>query len=144
MESCAPHASLWQCQLNLGLKKNVFPHQSNFWRKASHVLNSPELRYRSDSSSDLKLVMKFQISNIPLNSSQILSSDLGFIQTLWGRMPKCLSVCHILGGTPWDPTMKHPSSAMVLKPPSCRTEPPTCSLAPGEICGTEGNVGRRE
>lgn len=118
--------------VTLGLKKNVFPHQTNFWRKASQVLNSPELRYRSDSSSVLKLVIKFQISIIPLNSSQVLPSDLGFIQILWGGMPKCLSVCHILGWTPWDPTMKHPSSAMVLKPPHC--------LLMHLFCGTWGNV----
>lgn len=91
----------------------MFLHQTNFWREASQVLNSPELRqrYGADSSSDLKLVVKFQISNIPLNSSQILSSNLGFIQILWRHTPKYLLTHHILCGTPWGPTM-------IVAPPS--------------------------
>lgn len=48
-------------------------HINQLLEKGKQVLNNPELRYRSNSSSDLKLVIKFQISNIPLNSSQILS-----------------------------------------------------------------------
>lgn len=91
--------------LNLALRRHTFLHQTNFWMEASQILNSPELRYGADSSSDLKLVIKFQISNILLNSSQILSSDLAFIQILWRHTPKYLSIHHTQCGTPWGPTL---------------------------------------
>lgn len=82
--------------MNSALRRHVFLHQTSFWRKTGRILISPELRYEADSSSGLT----FQTSNIPLNTTQIPSPNLGFVQA----PPKHRSVHHALGGTPRHPT----------------------------------------